>query len=106
MPCGACAAKSALIHNNTSMMVAKAYRVQQNTGPCEFTVDMLKDFNSKLTWFKDRALYRKYDILPKTMNKYIGIVLSALNTPNRCNYKKDLETISDLVDLIVTVQTS
>lgn len=105
MGCSACAAKSALIHNNTSMMVSPAYRVQQNTGPCEFTVEMLQDFNKKLTWFKDKALYRKHDILPKTMNKYIGIVLSALNTPNRCVYQKDLETISDLVDFIVTLQS-
>lgn len=103
MPCGACAAKSALI-SNASMMVSPAYRVKQETGPCEFTVPMLQDFHTKLLWFKDRALYRKHNITPKIMNSYIGIVLSALNTPQRCTYREKLNLISDLVDFIVTIQ--
>jgi hypothetical protein len=106
MPCGACAAKSQLIANNSSMMVARQYRVQQDSGPCEYSVPMLQDFQAKLVWFKDRALYRKHNILPKTMNSYIGIVLSALNTPNRCTYREKLHLISDLVDYIVTIQTT
>lgn len=105
MPCGACAARAAL-PNNVSMKVSPAYRIQQEAGPCEYSVEMLQDFHAKLVWFKDRALYRKHNILPKMMNKYIGIVLSALNTPNRCTYRKDLDAISDLSDLIVTVQNS
>lgn len=103
--CGGCAARAA-IANNTAMMVSPSYRVKQDVGPCEYSIPMLQDFHIKLVWFKDKALYRKHNILPKTMNKYIGIVLSALNTPNRCTYRSDLDKISDLVDFIVTIQNT
>lgn len=105
MACGTCAARAAAIANN-KQSVSVSLKSSSQTGPCEYSVEMLQDFNKKLTWFKDRALYRKHNILPRTMNKYIGIVLSALNVPNRCIYKDELDTISDLVDLIITIQNA
>lgn len=105
MPCGTCAARAASIANN-KQSVSASHKMSAQSGPCEYSVEMLQDFNKKLVWFKDRALYRKHKILPRTMNKYIGIVLSALNVPNRCTYKEELDTISDLVDLIITIQNA
>lgn len=105
MPCSTCLSKSGPV-NNPNPLSAKAYRVQSNPEPCDYSIQQVTDFNSKLVWFKNKALYRKYNILPKTINSYIGIVLSALNTKNLCVYSKELGIISDLVDLITTLQNS
>jgi hypothetical protein len=102
MGCSACGAK-AFVHTS-NFRVANQRVAQITSGPCEYTVPMLEDFHRKLIWFKNRALYRKHNIAPAKMNRYIGIVLSSLNVPNRCTHQVMLNEISDVVDLIVTVQ--
>lgn len=104
MACGACAAASAA-NKNGQQVVNASYKIsQQVAGPCEYSIAMLQDFDAKLIWFKDTGKYRKEGILPRTMNKYIGIVRSSINVPNRCTYKEELDKIADLVNLIVIIQ--
>lgn len=74
--------------------------------PCDYTVEMLTDFNDKLTWFKSKGLYIKYNIEAKIINKALGNVKSSLNFNNKCLYKDKLDKISDLVNLIISVQSN
>jgi len=101
MGCTRCGAKSPLIQN-----VVHNYSVAAPVQDCPYTVAMLKDFNDKLEWFKSKRLFAQYNILAKTINKYLGVVLTSLNVNNRCMYKEQLDIISDVVDLIVTIQKS
>jgi hypothetical protein len=100
MPCAICGAKAPMIRN-TAQRLTVTGTVSQN---CGYTAAMLQDFNVKLEWFKSRKLYAKYNILAKTINKYIGIVQSGLNINDICRFKDQLDIISDFVDFIVTIQ--
>lgn len=100
MPCATCGAKTPLIQNTVQHYSVTAPVIQN----CEYTVEMLKDFNDKLEWFKSKKLFSQYNILAKTINKYLGVVITSLNVNNRCMYKDQLDIISDIVDLIVTIQ--
>jgi hypothetical protein len=101
MGCGACGAKSALATNYSR--TAPAYRAE-NVGPCDFSKAMVNDFHDRLTWFRETASFRKYNILPKVINKHLGNVKSALNTTNVCLFRVQLEAVSELIDFIISVQ--
>lgn len=103
MGCADCAARAAILRNS-SKMVRNNYRAEQSTEPCEYTVEMLRDYEEKLVWFKNKGLHLKNNISPKTLNSYIGIVLTSLNVGNKCVYRDTLAKIKDLVDLIVILQ--
>jgi hypothetical protein len=102
MGCSICGSKVASTLR-TGEMVSINYRIKQNQGPCEYTVEQLRFFEEKLMYFKDKALYVKQNMKPSLVNKYIGIVLTSLNINNRCMYKEKLDKIKDLVDLIITL---
>jgi len=102
MPCAACGAKA--VYNQQSVQRTSLKSNSINQEECQYTTAILKDFNEKLVWFKDKALYIKYNISSATINKYIGTVLTALNSYNKCLYKSILDKVSDLVDLIITLQ--
>jgi hypothetical protein len=103
MGCSACGAPRVAMANNTSQMVSAKYRIQ-DVGECDYTEAMLVDFKKRLNWFKDKALYVKHGYKASAINKYIGIVGTSINIHNKCTYKKELDTISDLVDFIITLQ--
>lgn len=103
MPCATCGAKAAIQHSAIQRVQTTNY-LQNSQEPCEYSVEMLRDFEEKLVWFKNNGLYLKHNIAPVTMNKYIGIVLTSLNIHNRCMYRNILDKISDVCDLITTLQ--
>jgi hypothetical protein len=103
MACRSCGASSPIPPQRSQVNFSN--RVQQvDPGPCDYTNDMLKDFNNKLVWFKNKALYVKYGVKAGTLNKYIGIVLTSLNISDKCMYKNILDQAAGLVDLIVSIQ--
>lgn len=103
MGCSACGSSVAIA--NGANMVNRNYRVEQQSGPCEYTDEILTVWLDKLKWFKDKGLYVKHNIKGGTINKYIGIVLTSLNVSNKCNYKKSLDNeIQKLVTYITGLQ--
>ena len=105
MPCATCAAKAAIQPTAVQRVKTTNY-IQNSQEPCEYSIEMLHDFDEKLVWFKNNGLYLNYNITPATINKYIGIVLTSLNVYNHCMYKDTLDKVSDLCDLITTLQSS
>ena len=102
MGCAVCGQK-AVYNQQTVQKTSLKYNIASQES-CDYTTLMLNNFNEKLVWFKDKGLYVKYNIPAKTINKYIGIVLTSLNISNKCMYKPILDKVSDLVDLIITLQ--
>jgi len=105
MPCSSCG-KSVAVMDATNM-VNRSYRVQQQAGPCEYNDEILTVWLDKLKWFKDKGLYVKYKVEGKTINKYLGIVITSLNVGNKCNYKDTLDgEIKKLVTFISGIQNA
>ncbi len=71
---------------------------------CPYNDVILLDFKNKLTWFKNNGLYLEYNITASVMNKYIGTVISSININDKCTYESILNEVSNLVDLIITLQ--
>ena len=72
---------------------------------CDYTIEQLKTWQIKLVCCKDTLLYLKLGINAQTMNKYLGLVMSAINYPsNPCYYESllpnDFEQISNFIILI------
>jgi hypothetical protein len=69
---------------------------------CPYTGEQLNVWLTKLICCKDKVLYKNLGITAPTMNKYLGIVMSALNYPtNPCYFQKELDIISEFIILIV-----
>lgn len=102
MGCTSCGTASVVTNN----IIPGLNRVSKNEnfGDCDYTREMLENFNAYLVWFKTKGLHIKNGISSHDMNKYTGIVLSALNINNICRFKTDLDKISDVVDLIINVK--
>lgn len=101
-----CCGNKAVSPSNNSVQRNRSSKGKQqiSSGPCSYTDEMLENFRDTLVWFKDRALHIKNGIASRDMNKYIGIVLSAINNKNKCTYETQLEQISDVVDLIISIR--
>lgn len=103
--CGARAAAAAAQNNNISNAnFSTSYQNQQSTEPCEFSHDQLVFFKQKMIELKDSGKYIAKGIKPATMNQYIGILLTSLNINNKCTYRTYLQTISDLVSILILEQ--
>ena len=103
MGCSACGAAS-VINNGARSFSRKVNVEESDPGPCEYSKVMLEDFEERLVWFKEKGLFIQYNVQAKSLNKYIGIVKTSLNILNRCKYRIILSKVSDLVDLIITLQ--
>jgi hypothetical protein len=69
--------------------------------PCDYTMSQLNIWLTKLICTRDSGLYVSLRISAPNMNKYQGIVMSALNYPtNICYFKKDLDIIADIIIII------
>jgi hypothetical protein len=81
--------------------------VRQNTqtqapADCQYTMDQLNSWLAQLICCKNKGLYTSLGINAPTMNKYLGIVMSALNYPtNPCYFQSQLGAIGDFVILIM-----
>lgn len=93
-----------LTNNNSNNTFSLRNLENVTSENCDYTIEMLQDFESKLVWFKNTGLFLNYNITPATMNKYLGIVLTSLNILNHCMYKETLDKVSDLCDLIISIQ--
>lgn len=103
MGCSSCGNK-VLVNRSPGNVISSKHKVSENIGPCEYNNEVLQNFYNQLIYFKDYAVYVKYKIPAKTVNKYIGIVLTSMNVSNKCMYRDTLEKISDLVDLIISIR--
>lgn len=103
MGCSSCGGSS-VSSNPSSFVYAKNLSQVESLEPCEYTNEMLNDYLNRLYWFKDTGKFIQQKITPATINKYLGIVLTSLNINYKCTYKKDLAAITDLVNLIITLQ--
>lgn len=99
MGCASCGS------NKLVRPITNVQRTQVNFAPvegCTYTMDQLNTWVTKLICCKDKVLYLQLGINAQTMNKYLGIVMSALNYPtNPCYFQTDLDVISDFIILIV-----
>jgi hypothetical protein len=103
MPCSACGS-SVMSANNVGQMVQRNYRVAEPVGPCDYTNQILNAQLEKLNWFKDKGLHVKYGYKPALINKYLGIVLTSINSNHKCTYKEILDQITTLVAFITSIQ--
>lgn len=101
MGCATCGASRVV-------MSAPLVRQQINFAPvegCTYTMEQLNAWLTKLICCKDKALYLSLKINAQIMNKYLGIVMSALNYPtNPCYFQNDLDIISNFIVLISGTQ--
>lgn len=91
MSCDSCAKKAKL---NISKPILKMQQLKN--GECEIQIEQLLQWRNKLICFKDKSLYKTYNVSAQALNKNLGIVLSAINVykTNKCRFKKELEEIS------------
>lgn len=72
---------------------------------CEYNKVLLTAWKNKLECFKRKHLYSQYNIALSTVNSSIGIVLSALNYESMiCYFKRQLDGITDIVNLITSIE--
>lgn len=67
---------------------------------CDYDLEKLQDWNNKLNCFKEKSLFKQYNVSGQLLNKYMGIVLSALNSKNPCYFKEKLDQISSFILII------
>jgi hypothetical protein len=68
---------------------------------CEYTTSQLNVWLSKLICCKDTGLYVTLKIKASTLNKYLGIVGSAINYKSHpCWFKKELDNIANIIIII------
>lgn len=86
---------------NTISMVSKSYRVTE-ASDCEFTMDQLEGWKDKLICFKDKGLYKTYNVTPALLNRYIGVVLSAINLfpKSPCAFQNQLNEIETFMVVV------
>lgn len=71
------------------------------TTDCSYTMPQLQAWLTLLICVKDKALYPQIGITAPQLNKYLGIVMSALNyVTYPCNFAKDLDQIGNVIILI------
>jgi len=102
MACSACGSSIAKAQN-VGQMVSPQYRAAP-PGPCDYNDTILNAQLEKLKWFKDKGLHVKYNYKPALINKYLGIVLTSINSNHKCAYKDILDDISTLVTFITSLQ--
>lgn len=101
MGCAACGTVAKA--QNVGQMVSPSYRAEP-IGPCEYTDTILNAQLEKVKWFRDKGLHVTYNYKPALINKYQGIILTSINSNNKCAYKKILDDISVLVTFITSLQ--
>lgn len=94
------------VYGSIPAPVAKKSIISVPEGPCDYTQEMLTNFKENLTWFKSSGLLGKYNVKPSVLNRYLGLVITSMNINKKCTYKDDLEKITDLVDLIITLRNA
>lgn len=68
---------------------------------CDYTMEQFQAWLDKLICCKDKGLYVQLGINSQTMNRYLGIVMSAINYPsNPCYFQNDMGPISNFIILI------
>jgi hypothetical protein len=68
---------------------------------CQYTMAQFEVWLAKLICCKDKRLYVQLGISASTMNRYLGIVMSALNyRTSPCYFQADLGPISDFIILL------
>lgn len=75
--------------------------MQPAPSDCQYTLDMFQVWLTKLICCKNKNLYIGLGINAQTMNKYMGLVMSALNFPsNPCYFQTQLGPVNDFIILI------
>lgn len=74
--------------------------------PCEYLPDQLKNWRIKLLCVKEKGIWVDLGITASKLNKYIGVVLSAINyTTNPCYFKTQLDEIASFMAVIINNET-
>lgn len=98
MGCGCGASQVTVAPNSGVVLQPLTYNSSEN---CIYTIEQLHVWLTKLICCKDKGLYLQLGSNAQTINKYLGIVMSAINYPsNPCYFKNDLDIISDFIILI------
>lgn len=65
---------------------------------CDFTLEMVVEWKTKLFCVRDNDLIVQSGILPSTFNIYLGIVLSCINSNSACYFKDYLPDIQNYIN--------
>jgi hypothetical protein len=106
MPCATCGSASRAVapsgQNYFNRQQSQAAQIVA-TGPCDYTVDVLKVWAEKLTCFKQKGLYVSYNVRPADLNRALGDVLSAINYPTfPCYYQKELDRAQTIINIVIS----
>lgn len=94
--------KSMGVTSTSSTTMNANIRVIPPVEDCEYTIEQLKTWLKSLVCVKDKGIYTQFGINGQTMNKYLGIVMSAINYPsNPCYFQNDLEAIGNFIIIII-----
>ena len=97
-----CGCGASTVRSSPQVFVARRENASQAPADCQYTMDQLRSWLALLICCKDKALYMSLGIGAPTMNKYLGIVMSALNYPtNPCYFQSQLGPIGNFVILIM-----
>jgi len=70
--------------------------------PCEYEPEQLQTWRTLLICAKDKALYLDLGVPAHNVNKYLGIVISAINyNTNPCYFKSELDNIAAFIAVLV-----
>lgn len=100
MACGSCKA-NALLYVNKTYTSSSNYIVDPN---CPYNNEILGQFEENLKWFKSTSSYIQAGYKASLINKYIGIVLTSINSHNKCYYKDLLDEIQNVIDQIIIIR--
>lgn len=102
MGCSSCSSSAGVAVQRS--FVSPSLRQVPTDPSCPYTIEILIIWESKLTWFKSKALYKKHNIPAAQVNSNLGIVKTSLNISNRCEYKTNLDGMEDMITLITGLQ--
>ena len=98
MGCG-CGASRVTTPSSSPNIVRESTQVP--SGDCQYTMSQFQAWLNKLICCRDKGLYTQLGVNAQTMNKYLGLVMSALNFPTSpCYFQSSLTPISDFIILI------
>lgn len=83
---------------------ARSIPQQASMEPCNYTVEILSIWRDKLICIKEQNKYNDIQTPEGILNSYLGVVISALNSPQSiCLFKNELDIISATIIKIINL---
>jgi len=93
------------LKNQSGGGVVYSRRVATPPEDCAYTIQLLEIWRTKLLCAKEQGVWVDIEETPARMNKYLGIVGSAINsTGNPCIFEDDLDKIQDVIFKIIATE--